>query len=134
MMTYEDAEAAISFLERAFGFVENRTARHTDGGRVSHAELTLDGGAIMLANGSDDYRSPKRHAAECELTQRALDTPYIVDGLLVYVDDVRAHFARASAAGADVLSPVEEGGPGTRYRVADCEGHRWMFMQASTTM
>jgi uncharacterized glyoxalase superfamily protein PhnB len=47
----------------------------------------------------------------------------------VYVDDIDAHFARAQAAGATMLSPIEDGFPGRRYRAEDLEGHRWMFMQ-----
>jgi uncharacterized glyoxalase superfamily protein PhnB len=54
--------------------------------------------------------------------------PYIVDGVLVYVDDVQAHFERARAAGARVLSEPESDEHGTRYRVEDLEGHRWMFI------
>jgi len=42
---------------------------------------------------------------------------------------VNAHFARAVAAGASILSPLEDGGPGRRHRVEDCEGHGWMFLQ-----
>ena len=32
-------------------------------------------------------------------------------------------------AGAKILSEVEEGDNGKRYRVEDIEGHRWMFIQ-----
>ena len=39
---YEDAAAAIEFLERAFGFRENRAARHEKDGTIGHAELELD--------------------------------------------------------------------------------------------
>jgi hypothetical protein len=31
--------------------------------------------------------------------------------------------------GAVILSGLEAGGPGLRYRVEDFEGQRWMFMQ-----
>jgi uncharacterized glyoxalase superfamily protein PhnB len=47
----------------------------------------------------------------------------------VYVDDVEAHHRRAVDAGADMLSGIEDGGPGRRYRAEDLEGHRWMFME-----
>ena len=57
------------------------------------------------------------------------ETPYIINGVLIYVDDVEAHFARANARGATILSGLEHGGPGTRYRAEDLEGQRWMFMQ-----
>jgi uncharacterized glyoxalase superfamily protein PhnB len=54
----------------------------------------------------------------------------VLDGALVYVDDVAAHFTRAKNAGASLLSEVESGPEGSLlYRVEDVEGHRWMFMQ-----
>ena len=49
--------------------------------------------------------------------------------LYVYVEDVDAHFKRSREAGATILSEVETGEPGKRYRAEDLEGHRWMFMQ-----
>jgi uncharacterized glyoxalase superfamily protein PhnB len=45
------------------------------------------------------------------------------------VDDVAEHCRRAAAGGATILSEVEDGPPGRRYRVEDVEGHRWMFME-----
>jgi uncharacterized glyoxalase superfamily protein PhnB len=42
---------------------------------------------------------------------------------------VSRHFERARSKGANILSEVEDGGPGKRYRVEDIEGHRWMFME-----
>ena len=54
--------------------------------------------------------------------------PWIIDGVLVYVEDVDEHYARAKAAGAVILSEPEDGPPARRYRVEDLEGHRWMFM------
>ena len=57
----------------------------------------------------------------------------MIDGVLVYVDDVAAHFARAREAGATLLSEVESGPGGSLlYRAEDLEGHRWMFMQRAT--
>jgi uncharacterized glyoxalase superfamily protein PhnB len=55
--------------------------------------------------------------------------PWVIDGVLVYVDDVDQHFERAKQAGAHVLSAPEDAPYGRLYRVEDLEGHRWMFMQ-----
>jgi uncharacterized glyoxalase superfamily protein PhnB len=55
----------------------------------------------------------------------------VIDGVLVYVDDVDAHFKRAKQAGATILGELEDGFPGRRYRAEDLEGHRWMFLQRS---
>jgi PhnB protein len=59
------------------------------------------------------------------------NNPYIADGLLVYVDNVEAHYANAKENNAEILSEIEDGFPAKRYRCADIEGHRWMFMQKS---
>ena len=49
-------------------------------------------------------------------------------GVYVLVDDVDAHFARSSAAGARVVFPPEDTDWGTRrYRVLDTEGYEWSF-------
>lgn len=130
MVAYEDAAAAIDWLERAFGFREHPDERYTEeDGRVTHAELDVgDGSSIYVANPTPDYVSPKRHRDECEAAARWSSVPWVVDGLLVHVADVRAHFAQAEASGAHMLSPVEEGPDGLRYRAEDVEGHRWMFV------
>jgi uncharacterized glyoxalase superfamily protein PhnB len=49
--------------------------------------------------------------------------------VLVLVPDLDRHFRRARKAGATMLSNIEEGPPGRRYRAEDLEGHRWFFMQ-----
>jgi PhnB protein len=128
MIAYEDAAAAMDWLVRAFGFTERR--RMTDQqGRVVHGELELSGNTVMVASPTPDYRGPKSHAESCEQARRWSAAPWVIDGVLVFVDDVDAHHNQALAAGATMLSGIEAGGPGRRYRVADIEGHRWMFMQ-----
>jgi PhnB protein len=129
MLSYEDVGAAIAWLDEAFGFRE-RSDRYTDDeGRVTHAELELDGAVVMLGWPGPDYRSPVRHAEECEQARRWLDVPWVVDGVLVYVDDVERHLERARGSGATILRELEEQPFGRLYSAADLEGHRWMFMQ-----
>jgi PhnB protein len=127
MISYEDGIAAMKWLRRAFGFRE--TARLTaPDGRLSHGEMEAGGGLIMLASPTPEYRSPKRHRDACEQALKWSAVPWIVDGVLVYVDDIDRHIARAKAAGATILSDIEEGPPGRRYRAEDLEGHRWFFI------
>ena len=130
MLAYQDAGAAIDWLEQAFGFREQRDERYTEAdGRVTHAELDVgDGSSIYVANPTPDYVSPRRHREECPAAARWSSVPWVVDGVLVHVSDVKGHFARAAAAGATILSPVEDGPDGIRYRAEDLEGHRWMFV------
>ena len=128
MIAYENGPAAMDWLAAAFGFRE-RARLLGEEGRLSHGEMEVGEGMIMLATPSPHYHGPKRHREESDAARKWSEVPYIVDGVLVYVDDVDAHFARAKAAGATILSPVEQGGEGKRYRAEDIEGHRWMFMQ-----
>ena len=49
-------------------------------------------------------------------------------GNVVHVDDVDAHFERARAAGATILSEPTDKEYGQReYGVADPDGHKWWF-------
>jgi uncharacterized glyoxalase superfamily protein PhnB len=126
---YEDAPAAIAWLERAFGFVEDRSARHEEDGTITHAELSLGGATIYLST-PQDYASPRRMRESSELAKRAYDNPWVIDGHFVKVDDLDAHYERARSAGATILREPEEPGIGQRiYSAEDLEGHRWMFGQ-----
>ena len=86
-------------------------------------------GLIMLASPTPEYRSPKHHREVCEQARKWSRVPWIIDGVLVYVDDLDQHFKRAKAAGAMILSEIEGGSPGRRYRAEDLEGHRWFFFE-----
>jgi uncharacterized glyoxalase superfamily protein PhnB len=129
MLSYEDAGRAADWIGEAFGFRE--TGRWADDdGTVTHVNLELGGGVVMLGYPSADYQSPRHHAEVCEHARKWSETPYIVDGVLVYVDDIDTHYERAQAAGATILS--DNPGVGQRqYRAEDLEGHRWMFAQGS---
>ena len=113
-LLYEDVAAALDWLTKAFGFAERR--RFTDGeGQVTHAEMTLGDGEVMLGHPGPSFESPRRSGQVNAV-------------VLVYVDDVDAHFQRANAAGAEILSVVEDQPFGDRsYNAADLEGHRWTF-------
>jgi len=128
MIAYEDGPKAMDWLSSAFGFKE-RSRMVGEDGRLSHGEMLAGAGVIMLATPTPDYQAPRRHRAECEPAQRWSTVPYIVDGVLVYVDDVNEHYRRAKQRGATILTEVEADDYGKRYRAEDVEGHRWMFMQ-----
>ena len=130
MIAYEDGVAALEWLAKAFGFRE-RARMLGANGELAHGEMEAGDGLIMLGTPTPDYESPKRHREHCESARKWSQVPYIIDGVLVEVDDVDAHYARARQAGALILSELEDGGPGRRYRAEDLEGHRWMFLQRS---
>jgi uncharacterized glyoxalase superfamily protein PhnB len=128
MLSYADGAAAMDWLSRVFGFRE-KTRWLDDDGRLSHGELEGEGGLIMLASPSPDYEGPKQHAEHCERARAWSQVPWVINGVLVYVQDVDAHFAHAKQEGATILTEIEDGFPGKRYRAEDLEGQRWMFMQ-----
>ena len=115
-LLYEDVAGALDFVSRAFGFRER--LRYADPhGDVTHAEMSLADGLIMLGDPGPDYESPKRTGRSGSLVH-------------VYVDDVDAHFEHAKAAGATIVSELHEPGYGDRrYDAEDPEGHRWSFAQ-----
>ena len=128
MIAYADAAAAMDWLEHAFGFHQRNRITDKEG-RVTHGELELSGAKVFVATPTRDYQGPKRHAETCEAARRWSSVPWIIDGVLVYVDNVETHFRAAKSAGATILSELEKGGAGMQYRAADLEGHRWMFAQ-----
>lgn len=115
-LLYEDVAAALGWLTEAFGFSER--LRFTDSeGQVSHAEMTFGDAEVMLGHPGPKYESPRR-------------TGQVSAFVHVYVDDVDAHYERANAAGAEILTVVQDKPHGDRtYDAADLEGHRWTFAQ-----
>ena len=122
----------MEWLSKAFGFRESTKMIDEESGRLAHGELQAGENVIMLATPSPYYESPKTHREHCEQARKWSQVPWVIDGVLVYVDDVHAHFENAKAAGAIILSEIETGFPGARYRAEDIEGHRWMFVQEET--
>jgi uncharacterized glyoxalase superfamily protein PhnB len=122
MLAYEDGPVAMDWLARAFEFRE-RMRMLTKDCRLSQGEMEAGDGLIMLATPTPAYQSPKHHREGFEAAGAWSTVPYIID-------DVEAHFERAQAAGATILSAVETGEHGKRYRAEDLEGHRWMFMRS----
>jgi PhnB protein len=113
---YADAPAAIDFLCRAFGFSERFRMPMPDG-TIGHAELACGDNVIMLAS----LWREAGHASPRELGG-------VHGQLMVYVDDVDAHYARARDAGATIIAEPEDQFYGARtYRAVDPEGHRWIF-------
>jgi PhnB protein len=128
MLAYEDGFAALDWLSRAFAFRERRRMAGPDG-RLAHGEMETGNGLIMLATPTPEYEGPRRHRSVCERAQRWSTVPWVIDGVLVFVADVDAHYERAKREGATMLSEPEAGPPARRYRAEDLEGHRWMFME-----
>jgi len=115
-LLYEDVAKAVDWLSQAFGFRERMRLPGPDG-TVSHAEIELEDGVVMLGCPGADYRNPNRLGG-------------VTQSIYVYVDDVDKHFERAERAGAVILAEPEDQFYGDRrYGAEDPEGHHWYFAQ-----
>ena len=113
---YDDAPAAIDFIERAFGFRRRLVVPGENGG-VRHSELTY--GNVVVMVGTADAKAGKISPKGSKGAS---------SGLSIRVEDPDAHHARSVAAGADVVRPLEDAPYGSRgYMVKDPEGHYWYF-------
>jgi len=89
MIAYEDGIAALEWLAKAFGFRERARQVGPDG-QLSHGEMEAGDGIIMLATPTPEYESPSHHRQTCEQARKWSAVPWIIDGVLVYVDDLDA--------------------------------------------
>jgi PhnB protein len=108
------ADRAIDFYKKAFG-ASVRMRLDGSNGSVGHAELEIEGSAVMLADEFPDmdFRSPQ-----------SLGGAGV--SLHLYVKDVDACFNQAVAAGAKPLRPVRDQFYGDRSgTVEDPFGHVW---------
>jgi PhnB protein len=128
MLAYEDGPAAMDWLIKVFGFRE-KTRYLSEDGKLSHGEIWAGDALVMLASAPEHYQSPKTLQQVYAPAREWLKVPWIINGVLVYVPDLQAHFSRAAKAGAVILSQIEDGPPGKRYRAADLEGQRWFFFE-----
>jgi uncharacterized glyoxalase superfamily protein PhnB len=117
-LRYRNAPAAIDWLCTVLGFARHVVYEGPDN-TIGHAELTLGGGMIMLGSHKDDEYG------------RGFKTPQELDGMetrsaYVIVPDADEVHARAVAAGAVIIRPLQDTAYGSReFSVKDPEGHSW---------
>lgn len=110
-----DARAAITWYGDAFGAVVIGEPVVMDDGRIGHAELSIAGGLLYLA---DEFP---------EMGLKAPAPQAVSVSLLLHVADTDASLERARERGAQVVMEVGEGYGSRRAAVVDPFGHRWML-------
>lgn len=116
-LRYRDADAALDWLKRAFGFEEKAVYRGDDG-VIHHGELRLGDGLIMFG----------QHREDGKLGDRAPDPLSSTGSIYAVVPDPDAHYERARAAGATIVRELEDQPYGSReYSARDVEGNMWSF-------
>ena len=127
---YRDAAKMIDWLCEAFGF-EVRLKVEGEGGKIEHSELTFgDDGLIMV--GAEDSGEKRRFPID---QVSPLTANGNTQNLMVFVDDVDAHCAKARQAGARIVDEPSLHDYGDdywadrSYGAMDPEGHLWWFTQ-----
>jgi uncharacterized glyoxalase superfamily protein PhnB len=122
VLVYEDPSEAIDWLCDAFGFTLRwRAGEHGaqlgigDDGAVGIGERRI--APVLQSSDPTVFRPPRRGE--------------VSHSILVRVDDVDSHYARARQGGARIIRPPEDFPFGERqYSAEDIEGHRWTFSQS----
>lgn len=113
VLKYQDARAAIDFLEKAFG-LERHAVYDGENGAVAHAELRFGSEMVMLGSSAEGRELFNQAAGSYSL--------YLV------VDDPDAHHDRAKEAGAEIVLGLKDEDYGSRgYTARDPEGNLWSF-------
>lgn len=117
-LRYKDAPAAIDWLCNVLGCTRHQVFANPDG-TIAHAELTLGGGMLMLGSTKDDEYG-RRFKSPGEISGMETRSAYVTVG------DADAIYARAQAAGATIVRPIEDTHYGSReFILKDPEGHSW---------
>lgn len=119
-LRYDDANMAVDWLCKVFGFSEHNIYRD-DKGNVVHAELAFGDGVIMLGpNTPTEFgkliKQPKE-IGNCESQM-----------CFIFVPDVASHFDKAKQYGAEIVTWLKKQDYGASdYVCRDPEGHIWSF-------
>jgi len=115
---YRDAPAAITWLQRAFGFETTMSFPDEKGG-IAHSELRLGDAVVVVFSDHDGYERPPRKG------------PTMGYGVYLSVPapaDVDALYTRAiDACATTIWKPETTEWGNYRFRVVDREGFEWSF-------
>jgi PhnB protein len=113
-LALRDAKAAIDFYKRAFG-AELLMSLDMPDGKIAHAEIRIGDSILMMSEESAEWGNK---------------SPLTLGGsavfMMIYVPDVDAAFAKALAAGATEVRPVQDQFYGDRAgTLKDPYGYQW---------
>jgi uncharacterized glyoxalase superfamily protein PhnB len=119
-LRYRDAPAAIEWLSETFGFEKQLVVPNEDGS-IAHAQLSLGNGMIMLGSVLNaDTELGLLMKQPDEIGGAETQCSYMI------VSDADAVYARARAAGAQIVIEIKDEDYGGRgFSCRDLEGHIW---------
>lgn len=114
IVSYPDPRAAIAWLERAFGATALMVHPPEADQPLVHAEILVGSGIVMVSDSANAGENPFSFAGPVAV--------YVV------VDDPDALFARAEAAGAEIVQGLTDQDYGSReFAARDEAGNVWSF-------
>ena len=95
---------------------------YAEGDTVHHAQLVFGNGMVMPGSADTASEWGRRIAQPGDIGGLETQSPCVV------VADIDAHYARAVAAGAELVQDIADQDYGGRgYSCRDPEGHLWWF-------
>lgn len=120
-LIYSDANAAVSFLMKAFGFTEHGIYKD-ENGKIFHAQLALGKALIMVNPFNPETAFGKMLNIPNNLSGYNTQSPYFI------IDNVDEHYKNAKANGAKIVMDIKDEDYGGRgYSCKDPEGNIWSF-------
>jgi uncharacterized glyoxalase superfamily protein PhnB len=117
---YQDAKAALEFLQKAFGF-ELSLLIEDDQGNLQHSQLSFGDALIMVGT-----EWSEKHQSPASLDGRNTQTTHVY----LRNQSVDEHCRIARAAGADIyMEPADQFYGDRTYQARDPEGHMWSFSE-----
>ncbi|HWE45206.1 MAG TPA: VOC family protein [Caulobacteraceae bacterium] len=124
-LAYRDPEAAMEWLQRAFG-CEIDTLLTDKDGKIAHLVMSFRGQpfGVMREWESEELIGPAKMRSPASLDARGSSF------MRASVEDLAAHHERALAAGARITQgPTLQFYGDRTFRCLDLEGHVWNFQQ-----
>lgn len=118
----KDGKAALKFYKEVFNAEEGDCMMASDGVRLMHGEIILDGHTLFL---SDEFS--EKEGGTCKMPQTLGGTTVRIT---LETNEPDVIVERAVARGATVMMPVQDMFWGARYgKIRDPFGHEWGINQ-----
>jgi len=120
-LTVKGAAEAIAFYQKAFGAKEKQRMPAQDGKRLMHADITINGGTVLLCDEFPEYGGPGAPG-------NGVGSPVAITIQYGKPAEVDATFQRAVSAGAKSVQEPQDMFWEARFAMlTDPFGHRWFL-------
>jgi PhnB protein len=123
-LTIKGAAAALEFYKKAFGAKENMRMPAEDGKRLLHADITINGGRVLVSDWFEEYQMEGKvdPPSPRQLAPVAVALHYTKPA------DIDAAYRKAVDAGCRSIQQPQDMFWNARFAMlSDPYGHRWMM-------